>query len=101
MFYVNAVAVVCTLPVLVTTPLPDMAIWPWLSGVSDIRPIGMYAGIVAVGQASASSLGPYTFLRRVIRRPEKGNLICEIPPPSLAGVVVIFAPRSAQRRCAR
>ena len=66
MFYVNAVAVVCNLPALVTTPLPDPAIWPWLSGVLIFGPIGMYAGIVALGHASASSLGPYTFLRLVI-----------------------------------
>jgi drug/metabolite transporter (DMT)-like permease len=66
MFYVNAVAVVCNLPVLVTTPLPEPAIWPWLSGVLIFGPIGMYAGIVAIRHASASSLGPYTFLRLVI-----------------------------------
>lgn len=66
MFYVNAVAVVCNFPVLVTTSLPDPAVWPWLSGVLIFGPIGMYAGIVAIGHASASSLGPYTFLRLVI-----------------------------------
>jgi drug/metabolite transporter (DMT)-like permease len=66
MFYVNAVAVVCNLPALVTTPLPDPAIWPWLSGVLIFGPIGMYAGLVAIRHASASSLGPYTFLRLVI-----------------------------------
>jgi drug/metabolite transporter (DMT)-like permease len=66
MFYVNAVAVVCNLPVLATTPLPEPAIWPWLSGVLIFGPIGMYAGLVAIRYASASSLGPYTFLRLVI-----------------------------------
>jgi drug/metabolite transporter (DMT)-like permease len=66
MFYVNAVAVVCNLPALAMTPLPEPAIWPWLSGVLIFGPIGMYAGLVAIRHASASSLGPYTFLRLVI-----------------------------------
>ena len=66
MLYVNAVAVVCNLPVLATTAFPEPAVWPWLSGVLIFGPIGMYAGIVAVRRASASSLGPYTFLRLVI-----------------------------------
>ena len=66
MFYVNAVAVICNLPVLATTALPERAVWPWLSGVLIFGPVGMYTGIVAVRYASASSLGPYTFLRLVI-----------------------------------
>jgi drug/metabolite transporter (DMT)-like permease len=66
MFYVNAVAVVCNLPVIVTTALPEPEVWPWLSGVLIFGPIGMYLGMVAVRHASASSLGPYTLLRLVI-----------------------------------
>jgi drug/metabolite transporter (DMT)-like permease len=66
MFYVNAVAVVCNLPVIVTTTLPDPKVWPWLSGVLIFGPIGMYLGMVAIRHASASSLGPYTLLRLVI-----------------------------------
>src|SRR5207302_11414685 len=66
MFYVNAVAVVCNLPVLATTSFPEPEVWPWLSGVLIFGPIGMYLGIVAVRNASASSLGPYTLLRLVI-----------------------------------
>ena len=66
MFYVNAVAVICNLPVLATTAAPGAAVWPWLSGVLIFGPVGMYAGIVALRYASASSLGPYTFLRLVI-----------------------------------
>jgi drug/metabolite transporter (DMT)-like permease len=65
MFYVNAIAVVCNLPVLATTTLPEPEIWPWLSGVLIFGPMGMYAGMVAVKHASASSLGPYTFLRLI------------------------------------
>jgi drug/metabolite transporter (DMT)-like permease len=66
MFYVNAVGVVCNLPVLAMTAPPEPTVWPWLSGVLIFGPVGMYAGIVAVRYASASSLGPYTFLRLVI-----------------------------------
>jgi drug/metabolite transporter (DMT)-like permease len=66
MFYVNAIAVVCNLPVLATTTLPQPDVWPWLSGVLIFGPVGMYLGIVAVRHASASSLGPYTLLRLVI-----------------------------------
>jgi drug/metabolite transporter (DMT)-like permease len=66
MFYVNAVAVVCNLPVLATTTLPKPEVWPWLAGVLIFGPIGMYLGMVAVRHASASSLAPYTLLRLVI-----------------------------------
>jgi len=66
MFYVNAVAVVCNLPVLATKTLPGPEVWPWLSGVLMFGPVGMYLGMVAVRHASASSLGPYTLLRLVI-----------------------------------
>ena len=66
MFYVNAVAVVCNLPALAMTPLPGRAVWPWVSSLLIFGPLGMYAGIVAIRYASASSLGPYTLLRLVI-----------------------------------
>ncbi len=66
MFYVNAVAVVCNLPVLATTTLPEPEVWPWLSGVLLFGPVGMYLGLVAVRHATASALGPYTLLRLVI-----------------------------------
>ena len=66
MFYVNAIAVVCNLPVLATTALPEPEVWPWLSGVLVFGPVGMYVGMVAVRYANASSLGPYTFLRLII-----------------------------------
>jgi len=66
MFYVNAIGVLCNLPVLATKTLPEPEVWPWLSGVLMFGPVGMYLGIVAVRHASAASLGPYTFLRLVI-----------------------------------
>ncbi|HWZ66387.1 MAG TPA: DMT family transporter, partial [Stellaceae bacterium] len=92
MFYVNAVAVVCNLPVLIITPLPEPAIWPWLSGVLIFGPIGMYAGFVAIRHASASSLGPYTFLRLVIAVIGGIVLFREIPDVlSSLGVAAILA----------
>jgi drug/metabolite transporter (DMT)-like permease len=92
MFYVNAVAVVCNLPILATTPLPQPAIWPWLSGVLIFGPIGMYAGIVAVKHARASSLGPYTFVRLVIAA--VGGIILFRETPDLLtwlGIAAILA----------
>jgi drug/metabolite transporter (DMT)-like permease len=111
MFYVNAVAVVCNLPVLVITPLPEPAVWPWLSGVLIFGPVGMYAGITAVRHASASSLGPYTFLRLVIAVIGGIILFREIPDLlSWLGVAAIVAsclltvepaPRVAQSRAVK
>jgi drug/metabolite transporter (DMT)-like permease len=79
MFYVNAVGVICNLPVLATTAPPEAAVWPWLSGVLIFGPVGMYAGIVAIRYASASSLGPYTFLRLVIATIGSIVLFHEVP----------------------
>jgi len=92
MFYVNAIAVVCNLPVLATTALPEPEVWPWLSGVLLFGPVGMYLGIVAVRHASASSLGPYTFLRLVIAVVGGIVLFREIPDLlSWLGVVAILS----------
>ena len=91
MFYVNAVAVVCNLPVLATTALPEPVVWPWLSGVLIFGPAGMYAGLVAIRHASASSLGPYTFLRIVIATIGGIVLFREIPDlVSWLGVAAIL-----------
>ena len=92
MFYVNAIAVVCNLPVLATTALPEPGVWPWLSGVLLFGPVGMYLGMVAVRHASASSLGPYTFLRLVIAVAGGIVFFREIPDLlSWLGVVAILS----------
>jgi drug/metabolite transporter (DMT)-like permease len=92
MFYVNAVAVICNLPVLATTARPEAAVWPWLSGVLVFGPVGMYMGILALRHASASSLGPYTFLRLVIAVIGGVVLFREIPDLlSWLGVAAILA----------
>jgi drug/metabolite transporter (DMT)-like permease len=92
MFYVNAVGVVCNLPALATTTLPEAAVWPWLSGVLIFGPVGMYLGIVAVRHASASSLAPYTFLRLVIAIIGGVVLFREIPDlVTWIGVAAILA----------
>jgi drug/metabolite transporter (DMT)-like permease len=92
MFYVNALAVVCNLPVLATTTLPQPEVWPWLSGVLIFGPVGMYIGMVAVRHASASSLGPYTLLRLVIAMIGGVVLFREIPDLlSWLGVAAILS----------
>jgi drug/metabolite transporter (DMT)-like permease len=92
MFYVNAIAVVCNLPVLATTSFPAPEVWPWLSGVLLFGPVGMYLGMVAVRHASASSLGPYTFLRLVIAVAGGIVLFREIPDLlSWLGVAAILS----------
>jgi drug/metabolite transporter (DMT)-like permease len=92
MFYVNAIAVVCNLPVLATTTLPELDVWPWLSGVLIFGPAGMYLGLVAVRNASASSLGPYTLLRLVIAIIGGVVLFREIPDLlSWLGVAAILS----------
>jgi drug/metabolite transporter (DMT)-like permease len=91
MFYVNAVAVICNLPVLATTAPPEAAVWPWLSGVLIFGPVGMYLGIVAIRYASASSLAPYTSLRVVIATFGGIVLFREIPDPlTWLGVAAIL-----------
>ena len=92
MFYVNAIAVVCNLPVLATTTLPEREVWPWLSGVLIFGPVGMYIGMVAVRHASASSLGPYTLFRLVIAMIGGVVLFREIPDLlSWLGVAAILS----------
>ena len=92
MFYVNAIAFVCNLPVLAMTTLPEPEIWPWLSGVLIFGPVGMYLGLIAVRNASASSLGPYTLLRLVIAIIGGVVLFREIPDLlSWLGVVAILS----------
>ena len=77
---------------LATTTLPEPEVWPWLSGVLIFGPIGMYLGMVAVRNASASSLGPYTLLRLVIAIIGGVVLFREIPDLlSWLGVAAILS----------
>jgi drug/metabolite transporter (DMT)-like permease len=92
MFYVNAVSVMCNLPVLTTKPLPEPELWPRLSGVLIFGPVGMYLGIVAVRRASASSLGPYLFFRLVIATIGGMILFSEMPDLlSCLGIAAILS----------
>ncbi|HKM74649.1 MAG TPA: DMT family transporter [Stellaceae bacterium] len=92
MFYVNTIAVVCNLPVLATTRLPEPEVWPWLSGVLIFGPVGMYIGMVAVRHASASSLGPYTLLRLIVAIIGGVALFREVPDLlSWLGVAAILS----------
>jgi drug/metabolite transporter (DMT)-like permease len=65
MFYTNLVATVANLPALAIAGIPAPDTWAWLPALLLLGPAGMYLGILAVGHANASLLGPYTLLRLV------------------------------------
>lgn len=92
MFYTNAVAMLGNLPALFLGGFPPSETWIWLPGVLIFGPLGMYAGIVAVRYANASTLGPYTLLRLVIAT--AAGIVCfrELPDSlSVAGSATILA----------
>jgi drug/metabolite transporter (DMT)-like permease len=92
MFYTNAVAVLGNVPVLFTTSSLPFEVLPWLPGVLILGPLGMYAGIVAVRHANASTLGPYTLLRLVISRVAGIAVFHELPDGlSFFGAALILA----------
>jgi drug/metabolite transporter (DMT)-like permease len=66
MLYTNIVMAVGNLPGLLWAELPTAGALPWCIGLVLFGPLGMYVGIVALKQASAASLAPYTLLRLVI-----------------------------------
>jgi drug/metabolite transporter (DMT)-like permease len=65
MLYVN-IATVVSFGWGAAYPLPAAQLWPWLAIVCIAGPLGMYAGILAVGFAEASTLAPYTYVRLVL-----------------------------------
>jgi drug/metabolite transporter (DMT)-like permease len=65
MLYVNAALFLSFLPG-AADPLPAAQLWPWIATVCIAGPLGMYAGILAVGYAEASTLAPYTYVRLVL-----------------------------------
>jgi len=92
MFYTNAVAVLGNVPVLFMTGPPSFEVLPWLPGVLVLGPLGMYAGIVAVRHANASTLGPYTLLRLVISLAAGIAVFHEVPDSlSFLGAALILA----------
>jgi drug/metabolite transporter (DMT)-like permease len=92
MFYVNMVALVCNLPVLVVSSPPGPEVWPWLSSVIIFGPVGMYFGMLAVRYASVSSLGPYSLLRLVVAVIGDIILFHEVPDwIALLGIAGIFS----------
>jgi drug/metabolite transporter (DMT)-like permease len=92
MFYTNVVAVIGNLPALFVGAMPTSESLVWLPGVLVLGPLGMYAGIVAVRNANASALGPYTLLRLVIAVAAGIVFFRELPDRlSLLGSAVILA----------
>jgi drug/metabolite transporter (DMT)-like permease len=92
MFYTNAVAVIGNVPALFVAPPLLPGVLPWLPGVLVLGPLGMYAGIVAVRHASASTLGPYTLLRLVISLIAGVAVFHEVPDSfSVLGAALVLA----------
>lgn len=86
MFYTNLVPVLLNLPILAAGGIPNFGSAAlWLPAVLLLGPIGMYAGIVALKYADASSLGPYTLLRLVIAVIAAVAIFHE--PPTIGSIV--------------
>jgi drug/metabolite transporter (DMT)-like permease len=66
MVYINLFILVGNLPPLFFTPLPSVDTAPWLVLFLFIGPLGMFAGIVALKYADASTLGPFTLLKLIM-----------------------------------
>jgi len=81
LFYTNLVPVLSNAPVLAFAALPAPETLLWLPGLLLLGPLGIYAGIVAVKHADASTLGPYTLLRLVIAT--VGGMVIFYEPPNL------------------
>ena len=81
LFYTNLVPVLGNAPVLAFAALPAPETLLWLPGLLLLGPLGIYAGIVAVKHADASTLGPYTLLRLVIAT--VGGMVIFYEPPNL------------------
>jgi drug/metabolite transporter (DMT)-like permease len=91
MFYVNGGGLLVFLPGMVADPLPTASAWPLIAAVCVAGPLGMYAGIVAVRHADASTLAPFSYVRLVLAIAGSALLFGEFPDlPSIAGAICIF-----------
>jgi drug/metabolite transporter (DMT)-like permease len=75
MLYVNVAMLLMFLPGLVQPWPNDLAMWLWLVVTCFAGPVGMYAGILALRYAEASTLAPFSYARLVL---------------AMAGVSVVF-----------
>lgn len=91
MFYTNLVPFIASLPAM-AMGMPSAGTLIWLPGIFLLGPLGMFAGIVAVKHADASTLGPYTLLRLVIGLLGAVVIFKELPDISSAiGATLILA----------
>jgi len=91
MFYVNAAGLIAFLPGVVD-PLPPMWAWPWIAAMCLSGPLGMFAGIVALRHADASTLAPFTYIRLIFAIAGGTLLLGELPGfLSIAGIICIAA----------
>jgi drug/metabolite transporter (DMT)-like permease len=89
MLYVNLATIVSFLPG-VADPLPATLLWPWVCAICVAGPIGMYAGILALRYADASTLAPYTYVRLVLAMAGATLTFGEMPDfLSVIGVIFI------------
>jgi drug/metabolite transporter (DMT)-like permease len=89
MLYVNAALFLSFLPG-AADPLPAAPLWPWIATVCIAGPLGMHAGIVAVGYADASALARYTYVRLVLAVIGATLVFGETPDiVSIFGVILI------------
>lgn len=60
MLYLNVATLITFMPG-IADPLPGAILWPWLTITCVAGPLGMYAGILALRHADASTVAPYTY----------------------------------------
>ena len=89
MLYLN-VAIVASFMPGISDALPAARLWPWLITTCVAGPLGMYAGILAVRYADASTLAPYSYVRLVLAVIGATLVFGEMPDlVSIAGVIGI------------
>jgi drug/metabolite transporter (DMT)-like permease len=90
MLYVSIATIVAFLPG-VADPLPAARLWSWLAIIVTAGPLGMYAGILSLRYADASSLAPYTYGRLVLAMIGATLVFGEAPDViSIMGVLCII-----------
>ena len=89
MLYVSVASIIAFLPG-VADSVPSSRLWPWLAVICVSGPLGMYAGILAVRYAEASTLAPYTYVRLVLAMTGATLVFGEVPDlVSITGVSCI------------
>jgi len=106
MFYTNLILVIGNAPAAATIGVPSLDVGVSLAGLLVLGPLGMYAGIAAVKNASAATLGPFTLLRLIIGISGGVVLFRELPDAAsslgaaliLSGCLLSLHSRSATSR---